>query len=160
MKKKLLLTLFFISLFSINTCFAAAALDYGTDWQIGPFRLNDTFNVNLVNKFFGPIQVVSNDGRVGSDMVRSIYLAKGFIAVKGNALKIVSTSDPAMATPRGIRVGDTLSKVVDAYGFPTFTKSMDEQKAMYVYGSEGYEITFIAVPSGIVIQMVVSYPIT
>lgn len=159
MKKKLLLLLFVISLFSINTCSAAAALDYSTDWQIGPFRLNDAFNVTLANKMFGQIQVINNDGRVGADMVRSIYLDKGFIAVKGNALKMVSTSDPALATPRGIRVGDTLSKVVAAYGFPTYTKKMDEFQDMYVYGSNGYEITFIAVPSGMIIKMVVSYPV-
>lgn len=159
MKKKLLLLLFVISLFSINNCSAAAALDYSTDWQIGPFRLNDDFNVTLANKMFGQIQVINNDGRVGADMVRSIYLDRGFIAVKGNSLKMVSTSDPALATPRGIRVGDTLSKVVSAYGFPTFTARLDEMQDMYIYGSDGYEITFIAVPSGIIVKIVVSYPV-
>lgn len=54
-----------------------------------------------------------------------------------NTLLMVTITDPAYATDKGVRVGDTTDEVKEAYGDAT-----EDSKYYLVYAADGYELTF------------------
>ena len=140
MKKIIALLVLVISIFS-STCFAAS-FSYTEDLQLGAFKVGDTYNEAKAISSYG--KIVKNkklkDKHFGP--TQQITFEKALVALRKSRVVGVETSKPYIATPKGIKVGDTTRDIINAYGDQAQTASDGTGNTMAVFGGQGAELIF------------------
>ena len=93
-----------------SVSFAAEPLN-DNDFQIGPFRLNAPFDLNLAKTYFGTPEIKnSNDGQ-------DIKFQKAAFTIdKENKISQITIFEPSnFSTPRGLKPGDSSERTIELY---------------------------------------------
>ncbi len=117
-----------------------------SDYQIGPFKLSDKFNMNLAKQYLGNLK---KDGIsfLGSHFYN---FEKGYIDTDILDEKIFEIYATNLGTTRGIKPGDSIGLLIEKYGPPrlkegyddenTISGNLRENQTAYVYTAKSQEL--------------------
>ncbi len=141
-------------------------VDLKTELFLGPLKAYEEVDFDLAVKYLGQITSIKSlkydkiiyrakDGtsdkatKLVSNLKKSyldVKFEKGSMKLIGNTIYSISTSCDSLKTSRGIKVGDNLMTLIEAYGLPLKTNHFRSEPHIFAETETGYFFTYSSDP--------------
>lgn len=138
-------------------------VDLNTELFLGPLKSGDKIDITTASYYLGRLTTIESGGKVlfpekepygNSDKIvnanpklyMSLKFEKGEIRTIGSTIYTIQTTSPFLKTGRGIKCGDNLMALIEAYGLPLRTNHFRSPWSIFTKTEKGNLFSFSSEP--------------